>query len=129
MGQDEEREGRAEPAAALTAWPWRSALELWSDATIAGVRAEEPDLTARQMAVLLQVYLHEPPHTVRGLAERLSLAKPAITRALDTLSGHGYVRRKRDPQDGRNVLVQRTVAGAVFLRDFADRFAALAAAR
>ena len=30
-----------------------------------------PDLTMRQAAILLTVYLEAPPHTVRGLAERL----------------------------------------------------------
>ncbi len=79
------------------------------------------------MALLLTVYLVEPPHTVRGLAAALGVTKPAVTRALDTLSRHGYVRRRRDASDKRNVLVQRTVAGAVFVKDFADRIRRVAA--
>ncbi len=31
-----------------------------------------------------------------------------------------FVRRKRDDADRRGVLVQRTIKGAVFLREFAD---------
>ncbi len=102
-------------------WDWRQALHVWRVVTLAGVRGDEPDLTARQLAVLTTVYLTDAPHTVRGLAEELGVGKPAITRALDTLCRHRYVRRRRDPADGRNVLVQRTAAGSVYLRDLAER--------
>jgi len=98
----------------------KRALDLWRDVTVRTVRADEPDLTARQLAVLMTVYLGPPPHTVRGLAATLGVGKPAITRALDTLSRHGLVRRRKDDADGRNVLVQRTVRGSMFLADFAD---------
>lgn len=77
-------------------------------------------MTTRQLAVFLHVYLAPPPHTVRGLAAALGLSKPVVTRALDSLSRLGYVRRRRDPADRRNVLVQRTVKGAVYLSDFAQ---------
>ena len=72
------------------------------------------------MAILLTVYLSPPPHTVRGLADKLGVTKPAITRALDTLSQLDMLKRKRDPNDKRNVLVQRTVAGSIYLSEFAD---------
>ncbi|MEM6625471.1 MAG: MarR family transcriptional regulator [Pseudomonadota bacterium] len=87
----------------------------------ASVRDDGPDLSARQMAILLNIYLTQQPHTVRGLALALNLGKPAVTRALDTLSRLGYVKRRKDPEDLRNVLVQRTVRGSVFLSEFADR--------
>ena len=93
-------------------------LDLWRRASVAGVREESPDLSARQMAVVLTVYLTDPPHTVRGLAKTLNVSKPAITRALDRLSILGLARRRVDPSDRRNVLIQRTVAGSVFLRDW-----------
>jgi DNA-binding MarR family transcriptional regulator len=32
----------------------------------------------------------------------------------------GFIRRKRDDSDRRNVLVQRTVKGSVFLNEFAQ---------
>ncbi|WP_051341484.1 MarR family transcriptional regulator [Azospirillum halopraeferens] len=96
------------------------ALGLWRAALIDSVRQAGPDLSARQMAILLQVYLTDPPHTVRGLAAILNISKPAVTRALDRLSVLGFVKRKRDAEDKRNVLVQRTVKGSVFLSDFAE---------
>lgn len=84
------------------------------------VRRDGPDLTARQMAVLTTIYLDPPPHTVRGLAEHLSISKPAVTRALDRLSALGLARRKTDETDRRSIQVQRTVRGSVFLSDFAE---------
>ena len=98
-------------------------LELWRHATLATVRADGPDLTTRQMALLLTVYLEPGPHTVRGLAADLGVAKPVVTRALDTLGRLGLLKRTRDAADRRNVLVHRTVKGAVYLSDFADMIA------
>ena len=61
------------------------ALRLWQQVTLSEVRDDAPDLTMRQMAILLTIYLDPPPHTVRGLAARLDVTKPVITRALDTM--------------------------------------------
>ncbi len=98
----------------------QQALKLWHHAMLSSVRADGPDLSARQMTIFLQVYLEPPPHTVRGLAETLQIAKPAVVRALDTLGRLDFTRRRRDETDRRNVLIQRTVKGSVFLSDFAD---------
>jgi DNA-binding MarR family transcriptional regulator len=84
---------------------------------VALVRRDGPDLTARQLSVFLICYLEGEAQTVRGLAAKLNVSKPAITRALDRLSEFDLVRRKQDPLDRRSVLVQRTVSGAAFLRD------------
>lgn len=96
-------------------------LEMWRNALLDGVRSSDPDLTMRQMALLLSVYMSPPPHTVRGLASELNVAKPVITRALDSMGRMGLIKRKRDEADKRNVLVQRTVKGAVFLSELSDR--------
>lgn len=80
------------------------------------------------MALLLSVYLTPPPHTVRGLAELLNVSKPAITRAVNRLSELGMVKRKTDEDDRRSVLIQRTVKGSVFLREFGELIVAAAAA-
>jgi len=93
-------------------------LELWRHALVASVRGDAPDLSARQMSLMLSVYLGEGPHTVRGLAQALRISKPAVSRALDRLGELGYVYRQRDDLDRRNVLVQRTQSGARFLTDF-----------
>jgi len=106
----------------------QQSLQIWRGAFVDSVRRDTPDLTARQMAVLTTVYLDPPPHTVRGLAEDLSISKPAITRALDRLSALGLVRRKADETDRRSITVQRTVKGSLYLSDFAELIARAAAA-
>ena len=95
------------------------ALSLWLNTVSTLVRGEEThDLTSRQMAILLTVYLNPGPHTVRGLAERLGVSKPVITRALNTLGALGYLRRVRDESDRRNVFVAKTGSGQEFLEGF-----------
>lgn len=96
----------------------KQALDLWRQVMIQTVKGDRPDLTTRQLAVLMTVYQLPPPHTVRGLAAQLGVGKPAITRALDTLARHGLVKRRRDEEDGRNVLIQRTLKGQIFLDEF-----------
>lgn len=103
------------------------ALDIWRGAVLGSVRAETPDLSQRQMAVILLVYLTEPPHTVRGLAFELRVSKPAITRALDRLEELELVKRLPDERDRRSVLVGRTVAGSIYLREMADRIVMAAA--
>ncbi|MWC45096.1 MarR family transcriptional regulator [Sphingomonas carotinifaciens] len=82
------------------------------------VRSGEPDLTNRQMALLMVVYLRPGPHTVRGLARCLNVSKPVVTRALNRLGALGYLRRQRDDSDKRNIFVARTSEGADFLEEF-----------
>jgi DNA-binding MarR family transcriptional regulator len=96
------------------------ALELWRWAAVETVRRDAPDLTARQLAILLNVYLTPPPHTVRGLAAQLNIAKPAITRAVTRLSILGLAKRRQDPEDRRSVLVQRTVKGSTYLTEYGE---------
>lgn len=96
------------------------ALSLWHDVVLQSVRAEGPDLSSRQLAIMFIVYLDPPPHTVRGLAATLGVSKPAITRALDTLGGIDLLKRMRDEADRRNVLVQRTAKGAAYMHEFAE---------
>lgn len=97
------------------------ALKFWHDVNIALVHDGEHDLSARQIVILLTIYLEPAPHTVRGLAAKLGVTKPVITRALDTMGALDLVTRRRDEKDRRNVMVQRTVKGAVAI----DRLAQL----
>ncbi len=98
----------------------QQALELWRQTVVASVRGDSPDLSARQIALLLCVYLCDGPHTVRGLAKDLKISKPAVSRALDRLGELSYIRRERDELDRRNVLVQRTAEGSLFLIEYAN---------
>jgi DNA-binding MarR family transcriptional regulator len=96
------------------------ALKLLHDFALAVVVGREPDLSTRQLAVLLTIYLEPPPHTVRGLAKKLGVSKPVITRALDSMGKLDLVARRRDEADRRNVIIQRTVKGALALDRLAD---------
>jgi DNA-binding MarR family transcriptional regulator len=102
------------------------ALRLLHDFSYSLVTDGEPDLSARQLAVLLTIYLEPPPHTVRGLARKLRVTKPVITRALDSMGKLGLVARRRDEKDRRNVVIQRTVKGALAVERLGDVLAAKA---
>jgi len=99
------------------------ALKLWHHVSVALVRDGDRDLTQRQLAILLIVYLEAPPHNVRGLAGHLGVTKPVITRALDTMGRMKLVTRRRDEADKRNVIISRTVEGALYLEKLADLIA------
>jgi DNA-binding MarR family transcriptional regulator len=96
----------------------KRALSHWMGTLVDYVRSGKPDLTNRQMALLLAVYLKPGPHTVRGLAHLLGVSKPVVTRALNTLGSLGYLRRERDEADRRNIFVAQTSKGADFLDGF-----------
>jgi DNA-binding MarR family transcriptional regulator len=90
-------------------------LHALRETILSTIRRDCADLTARQLAVLLTVYQTEGPHTVRGLAAKLNVSKPVITRALDRLGELNLARRTADPLDRRSVLVQQTSAGRIYL--------------
>ena len=95
------------------------ALAEWRRALLRYVRSGAPDLTNRQMALLLVVGLEGGLHTVRGLAARLSVSKPVVTRALNSLTALGLVQRRVDERDRRSVFVDLTLEGETFLAEFA----------
>lgn len=98
-------------------------LEMMRRVSSDALQGATADLTARQFALLLSIFLRPGPHSVRELAERMDLPKPAVTRALDVLEKNGFVRRKKDRADKRDVSVHRTVKGAVFLYDYGESVA------
>ena len=92
-------------------------VEILRDTIVGTVRRDGPELSARQFGVFLICYIEEGPHTVRGLAARLEVSKPAITRSLDRLAELGLAKRGPDVRDRRSVLVLRTRKGGEFLND------------
>ena len=85
----------ASQSSAETNRPGIPLLRQWMSTLVDYVRSGKPDLTNRQMALMMTVYISSGPHTVRGLAETLHVSKPVITRALNKLSALGYLRRER----------------------------------
>ena len=98
----------------------RDALRLLHELALGQVRDGEPDLTQRQMTILLTVFLEPPPHTVRGLAAKLGVTKPVVTRALDTMGKLGLLARMQDDKDRRNVVVVGTPKGQKYLERLGD---------
>jgi DNA-binding MarR family transcriptional regulator len=96
------------------------ALALWHRVTLETVISNGPDLSARQLAILMSVYLESTSHTVKSLSEKLNVTKAVVSRALDTLTKHGFVKRAPDPSDRRSVIVTRTSGGILYLQRFAD---------
>ena len=97
-------------------------LELWRRTIVEIVRqsGNDTDLSSRQTAILLNVYLTEPPHTVRALATDLNISKPAVSRAIDKLSVLGLIKRQTDEKDRRSVNLYRTIEGAQYIMRFGD---------
>ncbi|WP_284945333.1 MarR family transcriptional regulator [Acidisoma cladoniae] len=82
------------------------------------MREKDRDLTLRQLAVLLICCTSKQPWTVKGLAIRLMIPTPSITRAVDHLERAGLVKRGDNPDDWRSVLVTITPDG----KRYAARF-------
>ncbi|MBK19120.1 MAG: MarR family transcriptional regulator [Rhodospirillaceae bacterium] len=102
----------------------QKALTLWFEALARSVRGDQPDLSARQLAIVLTIYLTDGPHTVRGLTSGLRISKPAVTRALDRLADLEFIERVRDPGDRRSVFIERTEPGEQFVVRLADEIVA-----
>ena len=92
-------------------------LSTFASTTCALVRRDGPDLTQRQMALLLTVYLTPEAQTIRGLAHGLEISKPSVSRALDRLTEYQLIMRRTDPLDRRSVLVQRTAQGQAYVSE------------
>lgn len=102
-----------------TVAPHEEALAHWREALVSWVKGGNPDLTNRQMALLLCVSLDPSQQTASGLAARLGVTKPVVSRTLDKLCRLKYVRRVSGKRDRRYVFVTATDTGREFLDDFA----------
>lgn len=103
--------------------PEERLLHILRDTALSEVRLDQPDLTLRQLAILLVVYQTSELQTVRGLAAHLGISKPAVSRALNRLGDFDLTHRKVDARDRRSVLVERTVTGAAMLKRLKDAMA------
>jgi DNA-binding MarR family transcriptional regulator len=72
--------------------------------------AREHDLTTPQLLCMRQLH-HEGLMMPSELAERVALSQATVTGILDRLSSRGFIRRRRDPSDGRRVILTVTEEG------------------
>jgi len=96
----------------------KEALQLWHKVVLENVRHNDFNLSERQFAILLTVYIKDSQHTVKSLSEYLQITKPPVCRALDALSKHKLIERVVDKSDRRNVFIGRTDEGSEFLSKF-----------
>ncbi len=98
----------------------KEALALWYTVVLKGVREDSPDLSPRQMSILLTIYIDPKPYTIQMLSTRLKISKPAVCRAIDMMERISFVERKPDPRDKRKVFLGRTDPGYKYLGEFSE---------
>src|ERR1700754_4415 len=79
---------------------------------------EDSALTTSQADLLVPLLECEPAGLgLRALARLAGIAAPTATRMIDGLEQRGLVTRRRDPDDGRAVLIALTADGEDALRE------------
>jgi len=74
------------------------------------------DVSMHEYDVLHTLRQHHGPMRMRTLSESVLLSQPGLSRLVDRLVARGLVRRHKDPQDGRGVLVELTEEGRAVQR-------------
>lgn len=82
------------------------------------VRSGQPDLTNRQMLVLIWVHAQPGPHTVRGISKTLKLSPPVVSRAFSRMHDLGLTTRMADVSDRRSVFFGCSDRGRDYLATF-----------
>ena len=72
------------------------------------------------LAVLSRLY-RAGTHTPKALAEAEKIHPQSLTRVLAALDRDGLIARRRDPEDGRQVLVDVTERGLATLRAYSEQ--------
>jgi DNA-binding MarR family transcriptional regulator len=76
------------------------------------LRAERPtDGASLAQLMLLGRLCREGPSTPGALADGEGLQPQSVTRSIATLEREGWIRRSRDPADGRQAIIAITAAG------------------
>lgn len=74
-------------------------------------------LTVSQFGTL-ETLFHLGPLNQRAIGEKLLKSGGNITMVIDNLERCGYVKREKDPNDRRAVLINLTEKGEKFIKDF-----------
>ena len=77
----------------------------------------DADLTVSQFGTLEALY-HLGPLNQRSIGEKILKSGGNITMVVDNLEKSGYVKRKKDPNDRRAVLIHLTKEGESFIKSF-----------
>ena len=82
---------------------------------------QAPDLSLRQMGILLLTATEAGTATVKSLSNDLNISRPAVSRALDRLEAEGFVRRMPHLTDRRMVVLEVVPSGWRYLATAVDR--------
>jgi DNA-binding MarR family transcriptional regulator len=74
------------------------------------VHSDDEPMTATQRLALIEI-CSAGPMRLRALARCMETTSATATRAVDALEAEGLVERRRDPNDGRGVVVRPTRRG------------------
>lgn len=96
------------------------ALMMWRGITAEALEHFPADFSMRHVAILLSVYLEPEAMSLKSLADRLDISKPAVCRALDALEAGQLLARVRDKRDRRNIFLRRTPKGHRALKKFSE---------
>mgnify|MGYP000856641558 CR=1 FL=1 len=66
------------------------------------------NLSSAEGNILLHLWMHGQAMTQEQLTGQLDISKPAVSRALDSLEGKGFVTRQPDPLDRRQRRLELT---------------------
>jgi DNA-binding MarR family transcriptional regulator len=83
------------------------------------IRAAGPDLSCRQLAILMLCATIDETQTVTGLSEKLDIGKAAVSRAVNRLAMLGLARRKLNLNDQRSAFVVASSKGKALCRRMA----------
>ena len=62
------------------------------------------------------------PMEARSFAAAVGISRPTATGVMSTLEGRGYVTRRKDPKDGRMVIVELTRSGRITIQQLFPKF-------
>lgn len=97
---------------------WQTFPPVWHAARTAThrVAAEEFEITPSQFHVLRRIA--DGKGSVSDLSDCMHLSRPNISRTVDELVNSGYVRRRRDADDRRNIILSLTRDGQKLIKGF-----------
>ncbi len=99
---------------------WRHALRKFLAASEAITRAHGVSPTQYQLLLFVRGSAGGAP-AIEDLAQRLQIRHQSAVGLVDRCAQAGLVRRRRDPNNGRRVLVEATRRGAALLHRLAAR--------
>lgn len=102
----------------LVLWKAAKAIEKVDRASIAGTGLQLSEFT------IMEVLKHKGPLAITAIGDKVLLTSGSMTAAINRLERKGYVRRRRDANDGRRYHVQLTEVGKAIIDKAYARHAA-----